>query len=326
MRKHGPSPGGSSFFCLLAVFFVLSCATEGPLRPAAPAALSPEEAVVEWRFFAPGVEYGKGRIMQPRLEYHVLKIDLDQDGLSIVLNGPPPEAPFGTVPAVKVSSFVRNYGLIAGINTVPFSPVSAKEGETRTIAGLVIAEGKLLSLPRPEYDALVFYKSGRAAIVNQGNLGEIENIYAAAGGFRVILENGALPGRLRRDEPDGGAQGTAQGAQGIAQGARHPRSAAGLSADGRVLYLLVIDGRRPGSAGATEAETGLILQALGAKEGLNFDGGGSSALALNFSDRRVRVVNVPIHSGLPGRERAVATCLGIGFNRQDTPATPRPES
>ncbi|MDR1212247.1 MAG: phosphodiester glycosidase family protein [Spirochaetaceae bacterium] len=209
------------------------------------------------------------------------------------------------MPSTRVSSFVRDYGLIAGINTVPFDPVSAREGEERTIVGIVIAGGKLFSLPRPEYDALVFYTSGRAAIVNQGNLGEPGDIYAAVGGFRSILENGVLPGRIRvagQESPAG--QGK--------QGPRHPRSAAGLSADGRVLYLLVIDGRRLRSAGATEAETGLILKALGAAEGLNFDGGGSSALALSFSDNRVRTVNVPMHSGLPGRERAVAACLGIG--------------
>ncbi|MDR1178670.1 MAG: phosphodiester glycosidase family protein [Spirochaetaceae bacterium] len=216
----------------------------------------------------------------------------------------PEAAPLGTVPSTKVSSFVRNYGLIAGINTVPFDPVSAKEGEERAIVGIVIAGGRLFSLPRPEYDALVFYTPDRAAIVNQGNMGELGSIYAAAGGFHTILENGVLPGRIRGAEQENGGPG--------GQGARHPRSAAGLSADGSVLYLLVIDGRRPRSAGATEAETGLILKALGATEGLNFDGGGSSALALNFSDNRVRTVNVPIHSGLPGRERAVATCLGIG--------------
>jgi hypothetical protein len=214
------------------------------------------------------------------------------------------------MPAVKVSSFVRNYGLIAGINAVPFSPVSAKEGEDRTIAGIVMAGGLVLSPPRPEYDALVFYRDNRAAIVKQGEMGELADIDAALGGFRCILENGALPERLQRaNEPGPGASTSVP----APSGPRHPRSAAGLSADGRVLYLLVIDGRRPRSVGATEAETGLILKALGAMQGLNFDGGGSSALALRFSDDQVRTVNIPIHSYLPGRERAVASCLGIAL-------------
>jgi exopolysaccharide biosynthesis protein len=92
---------------------------------------------------------------------------------------------------------------------------------------------------------------------------------------------------------------------------RHPRSVAGISSNGRYLYLLVIDGRRLGSIGSTEAETALLLQVLGASEGINFDGGGSTALALLYPDGEVRVVNTPIHDQILGKERAVAGCLGI---------------
>jgi exopolysaccharide biosynthesis protein len=96
---------------------------------------------------------------------------------------------------------------------------------------------------------------------------------------------------------------------------KHPRSAAGLSNQGRTLYLLVIDGRRPGSQGATEVETAFILKRLGAEWGLNFDGGGSSALAMRYADGRVRTLNKPIHSGIPNRERAVAACLGLAIEK-----------
>jgi exopolysaccharide biosynthesis protein len=85
-----------------------------------------------------------------------------------------------------------------------------------------------------------------------------------------------------------------------------------MSAGGEYLYLLVIDGRRPGSIGSTEAETAILLRQLGAWEGINFDGGGSSALVLRYPDGGIRPVNRPIHKGIPGRERAVAGCLGVG--------------
>jgi exopolysaccharide biosynthesis protein len=98
---------------------------------------------------------------------------------------------------------------------------------------------------------------------------------------------------------------------------RHPRSAAGISPEGRFLYLLVIDGRRSGSIGATEAETALLLRALGAHNGINFDGGGSSALAVRFGENRVRVVNRPVHAGIPGIERAVSGCLGVGVKDKE---------
>jgi exopolysaccharide biosynthesis protein len=81
---------------------------------------------------------------------------------------------------------------------------------------------------------------------------------------------------------------------------------------GRVLYLLVIDGRRLGSIGATERETGLLLRVLGAEDGILMDGGGSSALALDFGGSgKILPVNKPVHGGIIGRERAVATCVGV---------------
>jgi exopolysaccharide biosynthesis protein len=95
---------------------------------------------------------------------------------------------------------------------------------------------------------------------------------------------------------------------------RHPRSAAGVSANGEYLYLLVVDGRRSGSIGSTEKETALLLRVLGSWDGINFDGGGSSALALRYPDGKVRVVNTPIHNMIPGTERAVAGCVGIKSN------------
>ncbi|MDR1863387.1 MAG: phosphodiester glycosidase family protein [Treponema sp.] len=142
------------------------------------------------------------------------------------------------------------------------------------------------------FDAVVFYRDGRAAVVSQGQIGDLSAVENAAGGFHRVLRQGV-------PVPAGGP--------------RHPRSAAGLSADGRTLYLLCVDGRRPGSAGATEAELGLLLKRLGAFDGLNFDGGGSSALALRFKDGKVRNVNIPVHGGIPGRERAVAICLGLAL-------------
>jgi len=77
------------------------------------------------------------------------------------------------------------------------------------------------------------------------------------------------------------------------------------------LYLLVIDGRRSGSIGGTELDTAILLQSLGSWDGINFDGGGSSALVIRYPDNKIRAVNTPIHSGIPGRERAVAGCIGI---------------
>jgi exopolysaccharide biosynthesis protein len=84
---------------------------------------------------------------------------------------------------------------------------------------------------------------------------------------------------------------------------RHPRSAIALSADSSRLLLVVVDGRRPWSVGMSLAELGDALLSLGASEGMNLDGGGSSVLWLDGA-----VVNYPSD---PAGERAVGNALVV---------------
>jgi hypothetical protein len=62
---------------------------------------------------------------------------------------------------------------------------------------------------------------------------------------------------------------------------RHGRTAVGVTADGRLL-LVVVDGRQPGySRGMTLRELAELLQRLGAVQAMNLDGGGSSEMVVN---------------------------------------------
>jgi phosphodiester glycosidase/sporulation related protein len=61
---------------------------------------------------------------------------------------------------------------------------------------------------------------------------------------------------------------------------RNPRTLAGVTSGGNLL-LVAVDGRRPGySVGASFIESALIMQALGAHEAVNLDGGGSTAMTV----------------------------------------------
>jgi hypothetical protein len=62
---------------------------------------------------------------------------------------------------------------------------------------------------------------------------------------------------------------------------RHPRSAVGFSRDSTTLYLVAVDGRQESSDGMSLTELGDFLVSIGVYQGLNFDGGGSTALVLN---------------------------------------------
>ncbi|MCL2210078.1 MAG: phosphodiester glycosidase family protein [Treponema sp.] len=278
-------------FLFLPILIFLSCATSGAVNQNPAVFSSIENAAPDWRQIAEGVSYFQGKISNPRIEFYALKIDLSVTRIIIKPGAENPQD--GSVLSVKVSTFVRENNLAAGINALPFDVITAQEKLPVKNAGLVISSGKLLSPPNPNYDAIVFFREGDAAIVSQSSVQSIENIDQAAGGFHKILEAGHPAQRTENRED------------------RHPRSAAGISDNGNVLYLLVIDGRRAASAGGTERETALLLRALGCRDGINLDGGGSSAMALRFPDGSVRTVNTPVHGGIPGRERPVAGCIGV---------------
>jgi hypothetical protein len=61
---------------------------------------------------------------------------------------------------------------------------------------------------------------------------------------------------------------------------RNPRTMAGVTGDGRLL-LVAVDGRAPGySAGLSFPEEAAVMRALGARDALNLDGGGSTTMTV----------------------------------------------
>ena len=92
---------------------------------------------------------------------------------------------------------------------------------------------------------------------------------------------------------------------------RHPRTAVGIANDGHRLVLAVVDGRqKPYSDGMTLRELATFMLALGARDALNLDGGGSTALVYADPDsaRALRLAN---HPSDPTGERAVGNALAI---------------
>lgn len=56
---------------------------------------------------------------------------------------------------------------------------------------------------------------------------------------------------------------------------------------------------------------GIELAELGAWDGINLDGGGTTTMAVEGADGRPRLLNRPIHLGIPGLERLSASHLGV---------------
>lgn len=94
----------------------------------------------------------------------------------------------------------------------------------------------------------------------------------------------------------------------------HPRTAFGLSADKKFLYLLVVDGRQPGySIGADMHDLCRMFFAAGAADAVNMDGGGSTSLVYRDPVTK-RPVMVNHHAG--NAKRPVAANFGIGFKTE----------
>ena len=79
-----------------------------------------------------------------------------------------------------------------------------------------------------------------------------------------------------------------------------PRTAIGVSADGKTFYLLICDGRRSGwTDGCDFTSLSKILFGMGAWIGFNLDGGGSTTLCRwNDSTGKPEVMNRPSDNGL----------------------------
>ncbi len=104
-------------------------------------------------------------------------------------------------------------------------------------------------------------KDGKAKIMNQSQYSrDKDNIYEALGGRQQLLFSGTPQSNATDLEP---------------------RTAIGVSSDGMRVIMVVMDGRRSTySAGASYSTLTKIMEAYGAYNAINLDGGGSSTFAV----------------------------------------------
>lgn len=145
----------------------------------------------------------------------------------------------------------------------------------------------------PDADPSRFPPAGEPlTIATQGDP-PLDGIVAAAGGGPLLVRDGAWYA-----DPHGPSSG---------EFATHmPASAAGLRADGTMLFF-EIDGRQPDlSVGLLQPQIAALAIAFGARTAMQFDGGGSSTMVARLpGDEQPQVVNSPSD----GTERRIADAL-----------------
>ncbi|RXK59008.1 phosphodiester glycosidase family protein [Lacibacter luteus] len=118
-----------------------------------------------------------------------------------------------------------------------------------------------------------FYKDSFAVVTQKGLLQRSSkwNMQTAISGGPVLIQNTKIAVSNNEEHMFSGK----------AIDDKHPRTAMGYRADGK-LIILVVQGRMPGIAeGATLTELAKLLLDLGCVEALNLDGGGSSCMLVN---------------------------------------------
>lgn len=158
----------------------------------------------------------------------------------------------------------------------------------------------------PDAGLVVEYPAGdpRFARIAPGERWELRYELSPGAGGPVRFALGGGPALVVAGEVQ--VRGADEGFQPDVLLGRAPRTALGLTADGKLL-LVVVDGRAEGfSVGMSLEELAWFMKELGAVSAMNLDGGGSATLVV-----RGRVLSRP--SG--GEERAVASLIVVDAAR-----------
>ena len=265
-----------------------------------------------------GMKYIHLTLDEPRqMENYLVRVDLHTPGLRVTSTGR--ASNWGDVMTdytnevyvidtlrQRTRDFMEEHrahgtNMVLALNTSPWGPwrppYTHKHGR---FASLVVSDGQIVSQARRRTGMLVILTNNVAMITNQLDDAMIPSVAIAhpGHGSGIVMTGGKsrVPPRRKGGEPS-----------------LAPRTAFGLSADGRWLYGVVVDGRQPGySMGADMNDIVRIMKAAGASDAINMDGGGSSTFAWwNESTQAVFIPNR--HNALFRNYRPVAMNLGFYF-------------
>ena len=242
----------------------------------------------------------------------VAKVDLADPRVQVKVALADETDPDGTGPCVgqldTTSNAARRHDFAITLNASFFgapNPRMVKEkrfpyfvGNCGIPEGWHFSRGKVLTHPTKETlrDVFVVHNDGKISIHEKAFALPADTRYAVSGSA-IVVRDGSVVAR-----PNAAA--------------RHPRSAVGLSADGKSLLMVAVDGRQEHSRGVTLEELGALMLSLGAHHALNLDGGGSTALVVKDPASGVFAIANQLSDvsiGLPNLkiERPIADVIGI---------------
>ncbi|MCY7388156.1 MAG: phosphodiester glycosidase family protein [Burkholderiales bacterium] len=280
-----------------------------PVRPAtaqiaaSPSASTSSPYTVE-RFNLPGPVAGV-----------LVKIDLKNPRTQVAVALADDRDPDGDGPCVgqleTTSQVARKYNFDITINASFFAVASPREFAGKKISyyvgncawpvGWHFSGGKLHGQPKMASlrATMIVHRDKTVSLVDALDTLPADTAFAVSGNAMMLKDGRATPPAVDL--------------------LRHPRSAIGLSADARTLFILAVDGRQDAhSRGVTLAELANIFIQFGANNAINLDGGGSTSLVIKDPvSGAFAIANQPSDAStlkLPLRfERPVVDVVGIRF-------------
>ncbi len=247
-----------------------------------------------------GVVYRRVIRFTPRpMIAHVIVIDTKANDIRFLVT---PADSDGELPlnARTTSQFLDDFGVQLAINGDGFDPWWSNNpadyyphvGDPVVPLGFSASGGKIYTQGVPKEIGVepTLYISRRNSLSFNHRP---DNVFQAISGDRMLLQQGHIVEGLDPAELD-------------------PRTAIGLNKNGRYVILVVVDGRQPFySDGATFVQLAELLLDQGGYIGMSLDGGGSSTMVIEGDNGQPVILNSPIDSYIPGRERPVANHLGV---------------
>jgi len=251
-----------------------------------------EIVISDWLPIYQGVAYATGSAdaAEARLQQmRAIRIDLHAPGIKFLAT--PQEGALETR-TMTTSAFLKAHSLQVAINAGFFALSNNFSSLDTDIAGLQISRGVIVSPATTGFGNCLLR-------ITTNNVATFDTVTALP--YHSDGIDTAVPGNLFI---------LVNGVVSTDTNSVHPRSLIGLSAEGRFLVLVTIDGRQNGySMGATYKECGEWLQRLGCYNGLALDGGGSTTLVRSDGGGGATVLNRPCD--VLHRERYVGSHLGV---------------
>jgi Phosphodiester glycosidase len=253
----------------------------------------------------------------PRLQVaNCVRVDLTDPDVQLLPTPPATNHNFETreTLSLTVSNFIKVFGVKVAsdanfYNVFPGGSDPNAEGLPSEVYGLQVSRGEVVSVPdsgpdsNGRYVSLLFTTNKEPFLVltNRPPGTNTAGIYSAISGYYPVLLDGVNVGAAAiANYPDNSIH------------MPQPRTAFGLSQDRRYLFMMTIDGRQGGySDGAIDTETATWLSQFGAWDGINMDGGGSTAMYMADSFGNPVRLNHSSYIDARGRERIIGSHLGV---------------